>query len=174
MGLQDEYDRTRQNYADVREKAVPVLVFRKAGGLTEDDIKALTDRKNKDTIGVEGNPAVPLTQDIIWFAGAKIDPAAYDVSMIRNDMDLVSGRSDASRANLIKPKTATEAEIMQEAMQSRVGERRDTHEDLLSEMGEAALEIALRDLTKDEVKQIAGADAEWPENPEGVETSSAW
>jgi hypothetical protein len=40
MSLQDEYDRTRQNYADVREKAVPVLVFRKAGGLTEDDIKA--------------------------------------------------------------------------------------------------------------------------------------
>jgi hypothetical protein len=74
MGLQDEYDRTRQNYADVREKAAPVLVFRKAGGLTEDDIKALTDRKNKDTIGVEGNPAVPLTQDIIWFAGATIDP----------------------------------------------------------------------------------------------------
>jgi hypothetical protein len=34
--------------------------------------------------------------------------------------------------------------------------------------------VALRDLTKDEVKQIAGADAEWPENPESVETSSAW
>lgn len=169
MYLQDEYDRTRQNYADVREKTVPVLVFRKAGGLTEEDIKALTNRKNKETIGVEGNPAVPLTQDLMWFAGAKIDPAAYDVSMIRNDMDLVSGRSDASRANLIKPKTATEAEIMQEAMQSRVGERRDTHEDLLSEMGEASLEVALRDLTKDEVKQIAGEDAEWPENPETVE-----
>jgi hypothetical protein len=90
--------------------------------------------------------------------------------MIRNDMDLVSGRSDASRANLIKPKTATEAEIMQQAMQSRVGERRDTHEDLLSDMGEAALEIALRDLTKAEVQQIAGEDAEWPENPETVET----
>jgi hypothetical protein len=163
--LQDEYDRTRQNYADVREKAVPVLVFRKSGGLTEEDIKALTDRKNKDTIGVEGAPTVPLAQDIIFFAGAKIDPQAYDVSMIRNDMDLVSGRSDASRANLIKPKTATEAEIMQEAMQSRVAERRDTHEDLLSDMGEAALEVALRDLTKDEVKQIAGADAEWPEEP---------
>jgi hypothetical protein len=59
---------------------------------------------------------------------------------------------------------------MQEAMQSRVGERRDTHEDMLSEMGEAALEVALRDLTKDEVIQLAGEDAEWPKNPETVET----
>jgi hypothetical protein len=68
--LQDEYDRTRQNYADVREKAVPILIFRKGGGLTEEDIKALTDRKNKDTIGVEGNPSVPLAQDLMWFASA--------------------------------------------------------------------------------------------------------
>ena len=170
MSLQDEYDRTRQNFADVREKAVPVLIFRKSGNLTEPDIKNLTDRKNKDTIGVEGNPGAPISQDIEWFEGAKIDPAAYDVSIIRNDMDLVSGRSDASRANLIKPKTATEAEIMSEAMQSRVGERRDTHEDMLSEMGEASLEVALRDLTKPEVEQLAGAEAQWPENPESVET----
>jgi hypothetical protein len=169
MGLQDEYDRTRQNYADVREKAVPVLIFRKGGSLVEEDIKAVTDRKNKETIGVEGNPTIPLSQDLLWFKGAEIDPAAYDVSMIRNDMDLVSGRSDASRANLIKPKTATEAEIMQEAMQSRVGERRDTHEDLLSEMGEAALEITLRDLTKVEVQELAGGDAEWPETPQGAD-----
>jgi hypothetical protein len=167
--LQDEYDRTRQNFADVREKAVPVLVFRKGGNLTEDDVKNLTDRKNKDTIGVEGNPAAPISQDIAWFQGANIDPAAYDVSLIRNDMDLVSGRSDASRANLIKPKTATEAEIMQDAMQSRVGERRDTHEDLLSDLGEAALEIALQDLSIDEVKELAGEDAEWPKTPQGAE-----
>ena len=167
--LQDEYDRTRQNYADAREKSVPVLIFRKSGELVEADIKNITDRKNKDTIGVEGNPSAPLTHDLMWFDGAKIDPQAYDVSLIRNDMDLVSGRSDASRANLIKPKTATEAEIMQEAMQSRVGERRDTHEDMLSEMGEACLEIALRDLTVDEVRQLAGADAEWPQTPQGAE-----
>ena len=170
MSLQDEYDRTRQNYADVREKAVPVVIVRKGGNLTEGDVKNITDRKNKDTIAVEGNPAQPISQDVMYLEGPKIDPAAYDVSLIRNDMDLVSGRSDASRANLIKPKTATEAEIMAEAMQSRVGERRDTHEDMLSEMGEASLEVALRDLTKAEAQQLAGSDAQWPENPESVET----
>lgn len=169
VGLQEEYDRTRQNYADAREKATPVLIFRKAGELTETDVKNITDRKNKDTIGVEGNPATPLTQDLMWFAGAPVDPAAYDVSLIRNEMDLVVGLADTGRANLIQPKTATEAELLAEAMQSRMSERRDTNEDMLSEMAEACLEVALRDLTLDEVKQIAGPEAEWPETPDSVD-----
>jgi hypothetical protein len=170
QGLQDEYNTTRTNYADVREKAVPKRIVRKGGNLSEPDVKNIVDSGNKEWVAVEGNPTVPISQDVMDLKGLTIDPQAYDVTMIRNDMDLVSGRSDASRANLIKPKTATEAEIMQEAMQSRVGERRDTHEDLLSEMGEASLEVALRDLSKAEVQQIAGQDAQWPENPESVET----
>jgi len=169
VALQEEYDRTRQNFADAREKAVPVLIFRKSGELVENDVKSITDRKNKDTIGIEGNPSIPLAQDLMWFQPNPLDPTAYDVSPIRNDMDIVSGTSDAGRSNLIEPKTATEAEIMNEAMQSRMGERRDTHEDLLSEMGEASLEIFLRDLSKEEVVQIAGADSEWPETPRGAE-----
>jgi hypothetical protein len=166
--LQDEYDRTRQNYADVREKAVPKRIVRKGGNLSEGDVKNIMESGNTDWVAVEGNPAIPISQDVMDLPAPKIDPAAYDVSLIRNDMDLVTGRSDASRANLIKPKTATEAEIMADAMQSRVGERRDTHEDLLSEMGEASLEILLRALTQDEVRQIAGDDAAWPETPQGV------
>jgi len=169
MSLQDEYDRTRQNYADVREKAVPKRIVRKGGNLSEQDVKNIVDSGNRDWVAVEGNPATPISQDVMQLEGLKIDPMAYDVTTIRNDMDLVSGRSDASRANLIKPKTATEAEIMAEAMQSRVGERRDTHEDLLSEMGEGALEVSLQELGIEEVKQIAGAEAEWPTTPQGAE-----
>ncbi len=169
MSLQDEYDRTRQNYADVREKAVPKRIVRKGGNLSEQDVKNIVDSGNRDWVAVEGNPATPISQDVMQLEGLKIDPMAYDVTTIRNDMDLVSGRSDASRANLIKPKTATEAEIMAEAMQSRVGERRDTHEDLLSDMGEGALEVSLQELGLEEVKQIAGAEAEWPTTPQGAE-----
>ncbi|TAK84310.1 MAG: hypothetical protein EPO20_14570 [Betaproteobacteria bacterium] len=169
-GLQDEYNETRTNYADARSNAVPKRIVRKGGNLSEQDVKNIVESGNKDWVAVEGNPATPIDQDVMQLDGLKIDPNAYDVTTTRNDMDLVAGRSDASRANLIKPKTATEAEIMQEAMQSRVGERRDTHEDLLSEMGESSLEIALRDLSLHEVRQIAGAEAEWPQNPETVET----
>lgn len=167
--LQDEYDRTRQNYADVREKAVPKRIVRKGGNLTEDDVTRIVDSGNKDWVAVEGNPAVPITQDVMQLEGLKIDPAAYDTSAIRDDMDVVAGLSDAGRSNLIEAKTATEAEIMNEAMQSRQGERRDTHEDLLSEMGEGSLETALQDLSLEEVRQIAGDDAVWPDTPQGAE-----
>lgn len=169
MKLQDEYDRTRQNYADVREKAVPKRIVRKGGNLSEEDVKNVMNSGNQDWVAVEGNPQVPIAQDVMQLEGLKIDPQAYDVSAIRNDMDIVSGSTDAGRANLIQPKTATEAEIMAEAMSSRLGERRDVHEDLLSEMGEASLEISLRTLSKHEVQQIAGANAEWPDTPQGVE-----
>jgi hypothetical protein len=163
MGLQDEYNTTRTNYADAREDAVPRRVFRKGGNLTEEDIIALRNQKNRDWVGVEGNPAIPLSQDLVELKGNTIDPAAYDVTIIRNDMDLLLGMSDASRANLIKPKTATEAELMQEALMSRVSEKRDANEDLITDMGVAVLETALRCFTKAEIQQIAGEDAEWPE-----------
>lgn len=163
MGLQDEYNTTRTNYADVRQKAVPKRIFRKSGSLTENDIENMVNASNKDWIGVEGNPTVPISQDVMQLEGPKIDPQAYDVTLIRNDMDMAVGMSDAGRANLIKPKTATEAELMAQALMTRVEERRDANEDLMSEMMEAGLEIALRCFSKAEVQQIAGAEAEWPE-----------
>jgi hypothetical protein len=126
-GLQDEYNTTRTNYADVREKAAPKRIMRKGGNLSEEDVKNIMNSGNKDWVAVEGNPATPISQDVMELEGLKIDPQAYDVTVIRNDMDLVVGRSDASRANLIKPKTATEAEIMQEAMSTRTS-RAPRHE----------------------------------------------
>jgi len=169
-GLQDEYNTTRTNYADIREKAVPKRIIRKGGGLAPEDVKNIIDSGNKDWVAVEGLPTTPISNDVMDLPGQKIDPAAYDTTLINRDMDLVAGRSDASRAAMIKPKTATEAEIMQEAMSTRTAERRDTNEDLMSEMGEAALEIALQDLTRAEAMQLAGEDCEWPEAPESVES----
>jgi hypothetical protein len=169
-GLQDEYNTTRTNYADIREKAVPKRIVRKGGGLSEEDVKNITGSGNKDWVAVEGNPTTPISNDVMDLPVQKIDPAAYDTTLINRDMDLVAGRSDASRAAMIKPKTATEAEIMQEAMSTRTAERRDTNEDLMSEMGEAALEIALQDLTRAEAMQLAGEECEWPEAPESVES----
>ena len=161
--LQDEYNTTRFLFAETRKESIPTRVFRKSGNLTEEDIKALTERKARDWIGVEGNPSQPLENDIMQLDGIKIDPAAFDVTIIRNDMDMLVGLSDASRSNLIQAKTATEAEIMRQALMTRVAERQDTIEDLTSEMASAALQIFLQKFKLDEVKQIVGEGAVWPE-----------
>ncbi len=169
MALQDEYNTTRKGLADAREEARPVKVFRKGGELTEADIRNLSKRRVNQFIGVEGNPQIDINKDIMQLDGVKIDHEAYDVSVIRNDMDLMVGLSDAGRSNLIQAKTATEAGILQQALMTRVAERQDSNEDMISEMARAALQIALRVFTRAEIQQIAGTDAQWPEQPETVE-----
>jgi hypothetical protein len=161
--LQDEYENTRQAYTDHRQDSLPVRFARSNGNLTEADLMRIQNRKARDIIAIEGNPTAPLTNDIGQLPSIPIDPAVYDVSQIRNDMDMMSGLSDASRGNLIQPKTATEAEIMEQKMSSRVDERRDTTEDHLTEIFTSALEILLDELTEEDVKAIAGEDATWPQ-----------
>lgn len=161
--LQDEYNTTRYLFAETRKESIPVRIFRKAGGLTQEDIEAITNRRSRQMIGVEGNPSVPISQDVMQLDGIRIDPTAFDVTMIRNDMDMMVGLSDASRSNLIQAKTATEAEIMRQALMTRVAERQDHIEDVISEMARSALEIMLQKFDEAEVKQIAGSGAVWPQ-----------
>lgn len=160
--LQAEYNETRYLYAEARKEAIPVWVFRKSGNLTEEDVEKLVNRKARQWIGIEGNPQVPLKDDVMQMEGIKLDPAAYDVSIIRADMDMMVGMSDASRANLVEAKTATEAEIMRQALQNRVAERQDANEDMITEMAQAALEIMLQKLSYAEVCEIVGNEATWP------------
>lgn len=162
--LQDEYSQTRHLYAEARKEAVPVRVFRKGGSLTEEDIDKLSNRRARQWIGIEGNPQTPLAQEFMQLDGVKIDAAAYDVTLIRNDIDMMVGLSDASRSNLIKAKTATEAEIMQQGLQNRVAERQDTNEDLVSDMAVAALEIALQKFSKAEIEEVVGKGTVWRED----------
>lgn len=167
--LQDEYNTTRKALADAREEARTCRVFRKGGDLTEEDIRKLSKRRVGQWVGVEGNPQTDINKDIMELKGSVIDHQAYDVSVIRNDMDLMVGLSDASRSNLIQAKTATEAEIMKQALQTRVAERQDANEDMISEMAQAVLQISLRVFSKAEIVQMAGEGAQWPEEPSTVE-----
>lgn len=164
--LQEEYTTTRYLYAEARKEAIPTYVFRKSGNLTEEDISNLSKRRVRQFIGVEGNPTVPIDQDMMQFPGIAIDPQNYDVTLIRNDMDMMVGLSDASRANLIQAKTATEAELMKQALQNRVAERQDASEDMITAMGIAALEIMLQEFSPEEVREICGAGAVWPTDPD--------
>jgi hypothetical protein len=167
--LQDEYNTTRHLYAEARKEAIPTRLFRKSGGLTEEDIANLKDRRARDWIGVEGNPTMPLKDEILQLDGITIDPAAYDVTLIRNDMDMMVGLSDASRSNLIQAKTATEAEIMRQSLMTRVAERQDSAEDMVSEMATACLQIMLQAFSKAEIQELVGEGADWPEEAD-IET----
>lgn len=161
--LQDEYNTTRTNFAEHRKENVPVRVYRKSGDLTDSDINALANRSANQWVGLEGDPTQPIERDIAILQNPQIDPNTYDVQPILRDAEMVLGAGDAAKGVINKAKTATEAEIMAQGLQSRVAERQDVVEDWIGEMAQYAAELCLQELTLEEVQRISGADAVWPQ-----------
>lgn len=158
-----EYNSTREALEQDRADARPVTLFRKGGALTPSDITNIRNRKGNDLIGVEGIGNAPLSNDIQTLQFGNIDPAVYDTAQARQDMEMLVGGGDAARGAVLKAKTATEAEILSQGLRGRSAERTDVIEDLISDVGAYGLEILLRKLTPQEVQEIAGQEAVWPQ-----------
>jgi hypothetical protein len=161
--LVKEYNQNRDDQVRDRKACLPVNVVRKGGALTPDDVKRIANREGSDVIMVEGVGAQPLTNDMFIGQLGKMDAAAYDTTSTRYDMERMLGGSDSSTGSITKAKTLGEAEILTAALRGRTDERRDTIEDMLNELGPYAIEIMLRKYTPEEVKAIAGPEAEWPQ-----------
>jgi len=161
--LQDEYNTTRTNFAEHRRENLPVRVYRKGGALSDNDVKALANRSANDWVGIEGDPNAPIQNDIAILQNPPVDPATYDVSPILRDAEMVLGAGDASKGVINKAKTATEAEIMAQGLQSRVAERQDVVEDWIGEMANYAAELCLQEMSLPEVQRIAGEESVWPQ-----------
>lgn len=163
IGLQDEYNATRDALAQHRKYSIPLRVVRSGGSLSPEDVKNIRDGKYGDTVVIGGDSSVPLNNDVTTLEGPPINPALYDVSMIRTDIEMVSGASDAARGMVAQAKTATEAEIMQQGLASRTAERQDVIEDMIEDMARYAVEILTGELTLPEVVRFAGDKAVWPQ-----------
>lgn len=158
-----EYNQNREDAVRDREACLPVNIVRKGGSLTPDDVKRIANRKGSDLIMVEGVGGQPLQNDIFVGQLGKMDPMAYDTAGCRYDMERVLGGGDSNTGSITKAKTATEAEILSQGLQSRSAERRDTLEDMFNELGPYCLEIMLRKFSEQEVKAMAGPDSAWPQ-----------
>lgn len=161
--LQDEYNTTRTNFAEHRRENLPVRVYRASGDLTDADISRLANRAANDWVPIEGDPSKPIQNDIAILPNPPVDPANYDVQPILRDAEMVLGAGDAAKGTINKAKTATEAEIMAQGLQSRVAERQDVVEDWIADMARYAAELCLQELAPPQVKRIAGEAAVWPQ-----------
>jgi hypothetical protein len=158
-----EYNEARDDLVQDRRDTRPFTVLRKGGSLTPKDAENIRNRRGNDIIEIEGNGGnTPLTNDIAAITLGKIDPQNYNTQPARSDIEQIIGGGDAARGTVMEAKTATEAEILNQGLRGRSAERQDIMEDLLTEVGTTSLQILLRKLTPDEVKQIAGDDAQWP------------
>ena len=97
-----------------------------------------------------------------------IDQALYDTSLIRQDIEQVTGLQDAMRQSVVKPKTATEAQIMQQGLSARVAAFRDGVEDWLQEIATYSAQILLRELKEEDVARIMGEPTQTVDPMTGV------
>lgn len=160
--LVEEYNKNRDDLVRDRRDTLPFAVVRKGGSLTEKDVTNIRNRNGSDIILIEGVGAKPLSEDMQAVTLGTLNPANYSTDPSRADIEQLIGGGDAARGTVLKAKTATEAEIMAQGLRGRSSERVDSMEDLLTEVGEYALQVCLRKMTPEEVKRVAGADASWP------------
>lgn len=158
--LQDEFGRTRSNFAEHRRRAIPATLF------DETQIDSATMRKIKDNeqqeyIGVSTTNGTPMGNAFFPKPYAQVDPALYTTDPIRVDMEKVSGAQDAQQGSVAVEKTLGEAEIQQSGFMARTGARRDQMEDVLSELVEYLAQVSLQVLDSNDAQRYAGRDAVW-------------
>ncbi len=160
--LVKEYNEQREDFVRDRRECLPITLIRKGGSLTETDVTNVTNAKGGDKILLEGVGGQPISNDVWNGQMGTLDPKNYDTTATRYDMERILGGSDTTTGSITKAKTLGEAQMLSAAVQSRNGDRRDTLEDLLNELGPYCVEVMLRKYSEAEVKKIAGPDAAWP------------
>jgi len=151
--LQEEHNNARDKYNEHRDLCLPGWVA--SGDLNEKSIKRFKDSELGEItlIDTEGKPLAQVFQER---QHPKIDPLVYDTSAVRYDWEQVTGLQDAARSTVVKPKTATEASIMQQSLSGRVSEFRDLIEDWLQEIAQYAAQVLLQEMTAPQVERIMG------------------
>lgn len=162
--LQDEYSATRSNFRITRERSISGVLFN-ASQLDDEQARKIQESKLQEYVGLKpADPDTPLANLFAAKPVPSVDPRLFDVTMILNDMERISGVQEALSAAISgpgNPKTATEANIQQSGTQARTTSDRDCIEWMLTDMAQYTAELSLQALTVTEVKRIAGQKAFW-------------
>lgn len=152
--LEEEHNEVRDQYAEHRRFCKPGYI---AGA--DVDQKSLERFASSELgeITVLKNAAGQDVRSLITpKTYPQIDASLYDTSYIRQDIEQVTGLQDAMRSTVVKPKTATEAQIMQQGLSARVSAFRDSVEDWLTEIATYSMQVLLRTLSEEDVARIMG------------------
>lgn len=161
LELQEEYNRTRSAYAEFRKRSIPFRIFNE-GIIDGDTAKKLINAESNEMVGIKAPPEVPVSNLVAVAEVPPIDPRLYDTAPIRNDLDTVSGVQDAARGPVFQAKTATEAEIQQSGLVTRLTDPQDAIEDFVGEIARYVIEVGIQAFDLSDAQRIAGPSAVWP------------
>ncbi|MGE7136025.1 hypothetical protein ACQKIE_00130 [Luteibacter sp. NPDC031894] len=161
--LLDEYDRVRSGYAEHRRRVKPKTAF-DSTNLAPDEVAKIEAGGTQEMIGLKPQrPGTPMSDVLYPVAYAQIDTALYDTGVIRAELEMIWGIQEALSSSIRTAKTATEAEIQQTGTNARTGYMRDGLDTMLGELAEYTAEVAVQKLDANDVKDMAGPWAFWPE-----------
>jgi len=160
MNLQDEYNTIRNQMSKHRELSAPFFVA-DASRVNYEDIEVFSNAQIGEIalINASGQDVKSVFQPA---TSPPMNPIMYDTTPLRTDMEWISGLGDAQRGGIMRAKTATEANIQQEGLATRIQEKIDATEDWLKELAWFSSEILLQELTPGRAIDIAGPNAFWP------------
>lgn len=159
--LQEEHNAAREEFCKARAMYKP-------GWLASSDVKPRAGQAfvNSDVGDVTflDIDSESLQRSIVPKTFPPLNAALYDTQIVRQDWELVTGLQDAQRSSVTKAKTATEAQIMQNAQAGRVVAFQDQVDDWLQDIAQYVGEICLQQMTPEMVARIcAGAEFDWPQ-----------
>lgn len=160
--LQEEYASKRSNSRLAAERSVPGVIFDKQG-ISPEDMQKIEGAVSQEYVGISPVKGDDIRKLFAEKPVGKADPSIYDTRPVLQDMERVSGvqEAQASAAGASR-KSATEAKIEQSGFASRTGADRDGVEEMLQEMAEYTIELALQALPMEFVQRLAGPLAFWP------------
>lgn len=163
--LQNDYNNSREQENTIREASKPRGTADKA--TAKDTLENWKTTQGYDIVLVDANER-PVEDVIKWEPPPHFNPALFDRAPIRSDLELVSGMQDATRGSLTRAKTATEASIMQGALQSANTEYRDIVEGVVETIANWTLDIMLIEMSPPEAARYIGQRAltSWPQSSE--------
>ena len=160
MSLQDEYNTVRTQMSKHRELSAPFFVA-DASRVNYEDIEVFSNAQIGEIalINASGQDVRSVFQPSMT---PPMNTQVYDTSPLRTDMEWISGLGDAQRGGVQRAKTATEANIQQAGLATRIQEKVDITEDWMKELAWFSAEILLQEITPDKAMEIAGPNAFWP------------
>ena len=169
--LQNEYSRTRSNFAEHRRRSMPGVLFDETE-IAPAEAKKLSGGTIQELTGIKTTSGKDLASCFAPKPVSGIDPILYDNTPVKSDLESIWGVQQALQGSVDTAKTATEAEIQQGGFQSRTGGMRDALEDMLGEMAKYSAEVLVQKLEPTDVMALAGPDAVWPklDTPDELES----
>jgi hypothetical protein len=162
---QMEMNRSKQGLREHRKAARPKMVTG-AGQLEDDDREALQHHPTDGVALIELKGLSPnqKIEDLLQVLKVPaVDPNMYDPKPYFEDVLRVVGSQEANMGPAGGDNTATESAIAESSRMSSLASSVDELDDLLTEMSRSSAQILLGEMGEQQVKEIVGPGAMWPQ-----------